>query len=726
MKRNIQTFIRDYPLFAILIFAGIVRGIFLLYYYYDEQWDHLLVDSLFHNYWALSIADGDILGQEPFFRAPLYIYLLGGLYSIFGGSILIARIFGFIIGILSVYITGQIAFKLFGKISAILAALIHAIYPIAIYFESELLVDSLFTFLFELSILCLLKTIETKALKWYGLTGLIIGLAALTKPTILALLPVYIIWIFINTKNLKQSLLHSIILIGSLILIILPVTVRNLIVADDFVLISSSGGINFYIGNNASADGSTASMPSPLGHNWQIKDINYIAENESNRELKASEISNFWFNKSFDWIIDNKIEFFKLYLYKLGLSFNNLEISNNRDLNIFFNNNPVLRLNPINFAFILALVSISIFFLRINRKWNRQILFVIIMITLYLLLISLFFINARYRLPVIPLLIILASYGLSNLLSIDFISKFLKQHMITLVIGVGVFLVSFIPSPKTESKNIGGGLFNQANFNLYQGNYKTATDLYNQLLNSNPSFPDANLNLGVTWLRQGIGDSAEQYFSNEIKLFPKRPDGYVNIASLRLLNNEYLESIIYADSALALKPYHSQANIIKIRCHAALSDTLGLQNSIEEALLLVPDRSRIHLEAGFIYSNWQMDNLSIEHLLQVLSTHSIAAETDDRAFTYSGLTGRQISLKTKGQAAYQLGYIYGKQNDLKNSIRLSKLAIVNDSSLTDAYINLINGYRLSGQIDSAKHISQIALNKFPNNKTLQSITSILK
>ena len=138
------------------------------------------------------------------------------------------------------------------------------------------------------------------------------------------------------------------------------------------------------------------------------------------------------------------------------------------------------------------------------------------------------------------------------------------------------------------------------------------------------------------------------------------------------------------------------------------------------------EKSRIHLEAGLMFSNWQNYETAINHLLAALSAVTIAPETDDRAFTYSGLTGYQISHKVKGRAAYQLGYIYGMQNDLGRSIKMSNLAIFNDSSLADAYVNLINGYRLSGKIDSARYVAQIALRKFPDHQTIQVLSSTLK
>ena len=97
------------PVIPIIILGGILRLGYLLCYLNDPQWNQLLVDSLFHDRWAQSIAGGNILGREAFFRAPLYIYLLGGLYTVFGHALLVARIFGHICGLAAVFVTWKIS-----------------------------------------------------------------------------------------------------------------------------------------------------------------------------------------------------------------------------------------------------------------------------------------------------------------------------------------------------------------------------------------------------------------------------------------------------------------------------------------------------------------------------------------------------------------------------------------------------------------------------------------
>jgi tetratricopeptide (TPR) repeat protein len=198
------------------------------------------------------------------------------------------------------------------------------------------------------------------------------------------------------------------------------------------------------------------------------------------------------------------------------------------------------------------------------------------------------------------------------------------------------------------------------------------------------------------------------------------------MASYNLINGRYSESNIYADSALAYEPYHTEAFLIKMRSQSILQDTLGLINTINEALSHSYEKSRIYLEAGLLFSNRQLYDSALFYLRSVLSTDPIPAETDDRAFTYTGPTGPQLSKRTKGQAAYQLGYIYGIKNDLLESIEYSNLAISFDSALADAYVNLINGYRLFGKSDSARKILSIALDRFPDHRTIRAISTVIK
>ena len=81
---------------------------------------------------------------------------------------------------------------------------------------------------------------------------------------------------------------------------IAPATLHNYIASKDFVLITSNGGVNFYIGNGEEATGIF----------YPAKDITFETESSSRsyverlfgRDMKPSEISAYWFERSFDFI----------------------------------------------------------------------------------------------------------------------------------------------------------------------------------------------------------------------------------------------------------------------------------------------------------------------------------------------------------------------------------------------------------------------------------------
>jgi len=319
----------------------------------------------------------------------------------------------------------------------------------------------------------------------------------------------------------------------------------------------------------------------------------------------------------------------------------------------------------------------------------------------------------------------LASYGPSALIEGIGLRKKPRQLIIAFLIGTCIYILSALPPPRLQTESVTSGLFNQANYYLAHGNFQNAISLYNQVLNKSGSFPDANLNLGAAYLKLGKSDSAKYYFHKEIDLYPERASAYINIASIEQINQSPSAAIEYADRAIHLKPYVVDGYIIKMRALAAMNDTTSLYNTIKDARKNTRLNPRIDLEAGIIYSNFGQYDKAIGFLNSALTAETSAVETDDRSFTYEDLTGPQLSNRIKSQAAYQLGYILGLRDRLTESIQKSALAISYDSSLAEAYVNLINGYRLAGKIDSALIVLSIALNKFPKNAAIHEIHKYL-
>ena len=74
-----------------------------------------IMDEKYHDQWAQEIAQGNLFGRVPYYRAPAYPYFLGLVYKLFGHSYYIPRLIGIIIGALScmlIFLTGKEIFFL--------------------------------------------------------------------------------------------------------------------------------------------------------------------------------------------------------------------------------------------------------------------------------------------------------------------------------------------------------------------------------------------------------------------------------------------------------------------------------------------------------------------------------------------------------------------------------------------------------------------------------------
>ena len=428
-------------------------------------------------------------------------------------------------------------------------------------------------------------------------------------------------------------------------LVILPVTVRNLLVGRDATLIASSGGINFYIGNNEHADGLSATLPPPLTNDWRITDIKYAAESATGREMTPSEISSFYYEFGWNWILNNKLDFIKLYLKKLYYSLNNFEISNNRNLIYEFSNNGLLSILPISFWLIIGLTVLGLFAPADSPNRKRLKIFLIMFPLLYILTISFYFINARFRLPILPLLFILAASGAIWLYNNIKTGQNLPKTAIALLMGIIVSAFSLTNLYHHDSGDISGGLFNRANNYFAAGDLPTAADYYRRVLSNRPDYPEAALNLGALFLKTGRVDSARIYFEREYRLYPDNPRILANLASLQYLDGNHDSAIVLADRAIALRPYFDDPHLVKLRALAAQNDIAGIYRLLEIASRTIPDPARLYLDAGIIFSEIKDFDDAEKYLSLAFTAEPAPSETDDAAFSnIHKISGRDIIL----------------------------------------------------------------------------------
>ncbi len=303
-----------------------------------------IIDEAGYISWARSILAGDYVGKQVFYQDPLYPYLLAFLFRLFGESYDLVRLCQAAMGAAAIGLVFLTARKLMGERTALAAAAILALYHGLYFFELQLVKATLIIFLSALSIYLGVLAAERPGARtrWLG-AGASLGLLSLLRGNMLLLVPVLALWAMgaadggWSLKGLlfpgprRAGLVRAGLLLIGAGLMVGPVTVRNLAISGEFVLATSQGGPNFYIGNNEEARGDYTQLPFVIANpRFEAEDFQKEAEMRLGRALTRSEVSQFWFSEGRRWIREHPGAAARLWLRKAWLLVNEYEIPDNQ------------------------------------------------------------------------------------------------------------------------------------------------------------------------------------------------------------------------------------------------------------------------------------------------------------------------------------------------------------------------------------------------------------
>ena len=242
---------------------------------------------------------------------------------------------------------------------------------------------------------------------------------------------------FIVAKILKKKnpFRKLIPIILGIILILSATTLRNRIIGGSWTLISAQSGLSFFVGNNANA---TGSYSNPKGirptHKGQDEDQRTIAEHSLKRPLSSSEVSAFWRNKAFRFIVSDPTSYLKLQGKKTVLFLSENERS--FDLDLIFQKDYKKRLDLNPFFILCPLACIGMFLTRKKKRGSAEYAKFLILSQFFFTLI--FFLSNRHRATILPFVMIFEAVTL-----FWFVEK-LRQKQWKKLIPAILFTIVFI------------------------------------------------------------------------------------------------------------------------------------------------------------------------------------------------------------------------------------------------------------------------------------------
>ncbi len=452
---------RSFQIGAILYLASLALRFALLYELKNLPTvvQCTVLDVRGNHEFALAILDG--LRPTTFYKAPFYSYFIAAVYAVAGRDPFNARVVQILLTGFTPVVTFLIAQFWFGRGIGAIAGIVSVFFWTFLYFSVELL-DTGLACLFYMLLLYVLLVMDDRQWKKWLVSGLLLGLGAITRPNILPFAPVLAVLAILATlkgdiarwaatssggvkgaepgsRNPRRSpwghaVRNAVVLTIGCTLPILPITLRNRIVGGEWVLLGAYGGMNLYVANNPYSDSKNGPLlvddrlfiePTSYDPNevWARCCLNYYsayrtAEGKLRRPPKPGEFSQVMGEMAWDFIRRNPDWLASHVARRLVWMFNTMEFPSNRNLYDFSQYSTVLTAaSGLRFGVIcpLGLLGLGLALTRRQYRTMGMAYFLGMFVSLVFPA-AMFHITHRFRVPIVHLLMPFAAFGFVEVL----------------------------------------------------------------------------------------------------------------------------------------------------------------------------------------------------------------------------------------------------------------------------------------------------------------------
>lgn len=640
----------------------------------------LMGDAKGYDDWARRISGGQWIGTDVFYQAPLYPYFLAVVYKIFGPSFTALRIIQAVIGAGSCALLGLAGYRFFSTTVGVIAGGALAIYAPAVFFDALIQKSVLDLFFLALSLWLTGRLVDQpRSLRDWLFLGLAMAGLSLTRENALVFVIVILGWALVRRADGvpigKRANFAASFLVG-LAVVLLPVAIRNYAVGGGFYLTTSQFGPNFFIGNNPQADGTYASLRFGRGApEYERTDATELAEHALGRSLTPSEVSSYWTDRGLNFITGQPAAWTALMARKAALLVNSTEMLDTEAQESHAEWSWVLRAGGV-FGHFGVLGPLACIGLVLAWRQRSRLAVLYVMLVAYAASVLLFYVFARYRLPLVPLLLLFAADGVSAMSAWLRTARVNAKAWMTAAVAATAVLCNWPILSASTMKAI-----TETNLAVaLQGDGQTdaAAEHYKRAIALQPDYAPAYNNLGVMQRATGHIDEAIATYRQALTLKGDYPDAHYNLANALLAQNKPQEAAEHFKIALESIPDSAgAANNLGI--------ALSAQNKPDAAIAAF--RAAVAAEPGSAIAH--------RNLADALST---AGQTQESVAEFH----RAMELDPKDASApYNLGVVLLEAGHATEAASVLRTAVQLSPDSVDGRNNLGIALASSGDLDGA-------------------------
>jgi hypothetical protein len=552
-------------------------------------------DMHFYDEWARRILSGELSDHLAFYGLPGYPYLLAALYKVAGYGPFIPALSQALLEAGTATLIYRVSVGIFSgtglrraQIAGVLAALGWAFFVPAQTYAVVLMPTAWFIFIFWL-ILWRIVSRKNAPIKLEVLVlGLLVGLAATAIATILFLIPLLVSAILIKPAISAYSQFRT--RMSALVLLFLgaaagtsPCWVHNCLIARDRVFLSAHSGINFWIGNNPSANGYPRFPPGlRAGQAAMLQDSIDAAESAAGHPLKRGEVSRYWSAKARDYVELSPAAWLRFLALKLRTFWSAFQYD---DLSII----TILREQKVTLPGIYFGLVAAFALPAMVLGWNAVPAgrWVTSAIALQMLALLPVFTTERYRLPVVPGLLIFAAFGLVMFFHNLVAGKFRPMLSYATLLVISTVFISW---PQRNPSLWALDAYNSGWQALESNNLALAEKKLAVAYAYVPDNSETLFALGNLRLVQQKADNAVAFYSAVLSIDPKHKGALNNLGVVALDARDYRDAESWFRRAAQIDPANAKTHFLLAKTFLAEGNRKAARTEIDAALRLKPDQ----------------------------------------------------------------------------------------------------------------------------------------
>jgi hypothetical protein len=557
-------------------------------------------DMHFYDDWARQILHGHLTDHFAFYGLPLYAYLLAFLYKVFGYSPFVPGFLQACLDAGTATLIYTFAVRVFrdngGPVRSnataigLAAAAGWAFFVPAQAYSVILMPTTWLVFVFWLLVWQIVNAEHAFTPLRCLAYGALIGITATGIATILLLLPLILVALLLKPVR-KAGARPSPWLARSAAVVLLfiglgagtaPCWIHNYFVARDRVFLSAHSGINFWLGNNPDATGYPRFPGLHAGQAAMLKDSIDLAEAAAGKNLKRSEVSEYWSSKARTYVSTNFGAWLRLMGRKLGNFWNAFEYD---DLSVisYFRQQGIVLPGP-HFGIVAAL-AIPGLLLSCKRfpasRWVAAAIF------LHMAAVLPVFITERYRLAAVPGLLLFAAFGLETFWQHCSLGRYrtLAAYLVLLLAAA-----VFVTLPRKEPSLWAMEAYNSGRQALDSNNLPLAELHLQRAYSFVPDNAETNLALGNLRLAQGDRASAKSFYRRALQAEPRHKGALNNLGVLALEEGRREMAIEFFQASIQSDPADAKTHYLLARAEMENGNTATAWSEIQIALRLNPEQ----------------------------------------------------------------------------------------------------------------------------------------